>query len=189
MGDLQPVLEAILKGAKARETEIGDDLKRRINIMNAEFDKEKETARKCFEKELDKETEKVYESGRSRDRQMIKNAEIRAKTDFVKEVINCAKKRISGLGDKEYSDFLKYLYKNCAEVQNGTIYLNEHDKKRVLKGTFGGAKVADETILVDGGFIAVCENVSYDCTLESIFEEKYNEICDKINALCGKAQQ
>ena len=189
MGDLESVLEAILNGAKTRETEIYDNLKRRINIINMEFEKEKSALRERFQKELEKETDSIYESSRAKDRQMIKNAEIKAKSDFVLDVISSAKERIYELEDIEYAQFLKGIYKECADEKENLVYLNKEDKKRALKGVFGRSKIADEDICAKGGFVAVCKNIRYDFTLDSIFEEEYDEICDKINALCRKERQ
>ncbi len=187
MGDLKPILDAISNDAKMRQTAIYDEAKRRIKLMNAEFDKEKEHFRKSFEDDLDREIDKIYERGRAQDNQMIKDAKVRAKADFIKEVISGVKKQIAD--DNNYSAFLSALYKNCTDTQDGTIYLNEKDKKRIKKGTFGKAKIADESILVSGGFVAEFNDLSYDFTLESIFEEKFSEICNKINEICGKERQ
>ncbi len=189
MGDLQPVIEAILNDAKIRATGICEEAERRINTMYAEFDREKISIREKFEAELDSETERIYESERTKGRQLLKNASLKAKTDLVKEAINSAKKKICNLSDAEYSDVLSKLYKNCTDAEKGVVYLNEQDKKRVKRGTFHNAKISNEPILTDGGFLIVCKNISYDCTLDSLFEEKYSEICDKINVLCREERQ
>lgn len=188
MGDLEPVLEAILNGAKARKQEIYDNLERRIGMMNIEFEKEKSAVKERFAAELEKETDKIYESGRAKDRQMIKNAELMAKSDFVTDVINAAKEHIYSLEDKKYAEFLKGLYKVCESEKGNFVYLSKDDKNRALKGVFKNCKIADEDICINGGFIAVCGDIRYDFTLDSIFEEEYDRICDQINLLCRKEQ-
>lgn len=187
MGDLQPVIEAILKDAKIRAAAILEDAESRINTMHTELLKEKTDARERFLKELDSETEQIYEKERMRDRQLLKNACLKAKTDSIKEVIVAAKEEICKMSDADYCDVVSGIYKSIG-VKGGTVYLNERDKKRVKKSAFQGARIADECILTDGGFRLVFEGISYDCTIESIFEEKYSEICDRINAIYRKEQ-
>lgn len=188
MGDLQPIIDAILNDARVKAAEITEHAEGRAATALANFDAEKECEKKRFESELDKEIDRIYELEGVKGRQLVKTAILKVKSEFVKEAIVEAKKMLTGLNDNEYSALLSRIYDNCHPPEKGIVYLNERDRKRVKRSTFPTAKISDSSIDTDGGFVAVCGKVSYDCTFDSLFEEKYNEICDKINELCREVR-
>lgn len=188
MGDLQPIIDAILNDARVKAAEITERAEGRISAAFANFDAEKEREKKRFESELDKEIDRIYELEGVKGRQLVKTAVLKAKSEFVKEAIVEAKKMLTELNDNEYSALLSRLYESCQIPEKGIVCLNERDRKRVKRSTFPTAKISDSVVDTDGGFIVVCGKVSYDCTFDSLFEEKYNEICDKINELCREVQ-
>lgn len=183
MGDLQPIIDAILNDARIKAAEITERAESRRNALLLEFDKEQERERDRFCKQLETEIDRIYDLEKVKDRQLVKTAQIRAKSEFVKEACAAAKKQLYELDDKEYMAVLSKLYKRCNITENGVVCLNERDKKRVKKSTFPGSEISDSEISANGGFIVVCNKISYDCTFDSLFEEKYSEICDKVNAL------
>lgn len=181
MGDLKPVIEAILADAKANAAEIKEAAVRRVEVMHTEFEEEKRREKERFEKELAEETERIYVREGAKNRQLLKDAQLSARADSVKAAVNTAKKRIIALEDNSYADFCGRLYKNIGE--SGTVFLNERDKKRIKKDTFAGSKISDKDLSASGGFVLACGKIEYDCTVDSLFAEKYNEICDKISAV------
>ncbi|MBO5060102.1 MAG: V-type ATP synthase subunit E [Clostridia bacterium] len=186
MGELKPIIDAIMSDAASAAEETRKGGEERIERMYAGFEEEKKAARERFEKELSEETDRIYAMERAKNNQLLKTSILAARSAAIKDAIETAKTRIAEMPDKEYCMMLERLYKKNQMGKEGVVYLNERDKKRVDSKIFPGAKIAKECIKASGGFVLSCGKISCDCTLEGLIEERYNEICDNISAIYAR---
>ena len=152
-----------------------------ISKLYDDFEKEKEKLKSAKEQEFEDEKERLLSARRSEDKQIMKNALLKAKTGSVRAAAELAKTRILDMDSADYSQLLKKLYEKTGAA--GEISLNERDLGRVDKSVFVGSKISDKPAKIDGGFIMDCGKTVYDCTLGSMFEERYGEICDAVNKI------
>lgn len=189
MVDLQPITDKIAEDAAKSAAEIVEKARARAAEMRAAFEAEKKAAAAAEEKKLKKEITAMYEREEAADRQLIRSAALSAKADAVAAAISAAKQKIVSLPDAEYKKVLSGLYESVKPENGGKIFLSAADKKRLagsLSEIFRGAEIADEDAECGGGFVLSCGKIEFDCTLESIFADKYSDMCDRINALYGK---
>ena len=116
---------------------------------------------------------------------------LEARQDLISEVIVSVREKLYSLTDTEYFSFLARLAASAAADGEGSVLLNEKDKKR-LPPDFeaalsdmlpGGARLAvsDETRPIDGGLILKYGSVEQNCSFDAIFAARREEFSDLIN--------
>ncbi len=185
---IDSIIEAIMAEAEERAKTEAELTAEKINDMYARLTAEKNAAAEKAAAELEKEAERIYSAEKSRNEQKLKTALLETKTRCIKNAAQNAKQKILSMPDSDYENFLKRQYEKVTTGEKGTVYLNERDKKRVKSDTFSGCTVSDKCIKTDGGFILEYDKVDYDCRIDSLFEEKYNEICDAVNSVYSEGK-
>ena len=189
MVDLQPITDKIVEDAAKSAAEIVEKARARAAERRAALKTEKGEASAEYEKKLENEISAMYEREAAEDRRLKRLVALSAKSDAVSKAIAAAKQKIVLLPDDEYKKVLSGLYESVRTENGGKIFMSSADKKRLFGSVseiFRGAVLADENLECSGGFVLSYGRVEFDCTIDSIFADKYRDMCDKINALYEK---
>lgn len=190
MGGLSKITESILGEAQSEAKK----------ILDAASAEEREILAKCEEdkaKITEDEAKKLQEECMelSRLAETAADAEAReiilsAKNKAIEKITEYLKESLKNADKEEYFEFLAKLCKGNRESGDGVMYLSKEDlarmpadfEKRVNEGlTSGKITISAEPTNTNGGFIIKYGKVDINCTLDSIFEEKKNDISDIIN--------
>lgn len=178
MGSIQPIIDEILAEAKEMEASIRLEAEEELKRLRLEFSADSEALRTDFEKKLEYETDIMYKKAEALKNRMMRDAVLSAKTHAIDRACRTAIAKIADLPENRYRKILSDMYKK--NQTGGVIYLSERDQKRMKASDFQGAVISDKAIKCVGGFLQVIENISYNCTLEAVLEERYSLISDRL---------
>ncbi len=170
--DLTPITDRITADAKNRVKSIKAETEREIAHMFDLLEEERQSLKKQKQQELDRRKAELETAFSAAQRKLKRDAFLKARSEALKSVVTRSKEEF--VKSKEYNDFLKEQYKKIGA--SGEIMLNERDLSRISAESFPGSKVSIVPVKISGGFIMETESVTYNCTLDSLFDEKIREI-------------
>lgn len=192
MGGLEKIIESIIGEAEVKADEIISDAKKTVDEIYAESEQNKEkiieestilTQEECMK--ISKKTEAEAEAEA---RRII----LSAKRNAIEEILKQIKEKIKNAPSKEYFDLLVKLAKANREEMAGEMFFGKKDleilpkdfSEKINEGLQNGSiTIADKPLDIDGGFIIKYGKVDINCSIESIFEDKKNELSDIITEI------
>ncbi len=117
----------------------------------------------------------------------IRNAILKKRREEIDLTIDMIKDYLLNLGDNEY---FEAIYKLASKLsgENGTVFLNEKDLKRVpsdfesrLKSSGLDANLSREAVDIDGGFILKSGNIEENMSYEAVFRSNRDMLEDLIS--------
>lgn len=133
----------------------------------------------------DKESELLAERRESvaglESRKMV----LEAKQEIIRESFE---KALDKLVDLDEADYIKFIENqlNAFGKEGGEVLLNAEDKKKygdkLAKLLSGGLKLSEEAANIRGGFILRQGDISINCSLEKLLEDKKEEMVGEIAA-------
>ncbi len=190
MGGLEKITEHIINNAQKSADEI-------IANANQKADEIKKSAEeKCkkliLENDLNIKTEceKIKQMAEAEKRQNERQSVLDTKNRVIKEIIKSAKEKIFNMQKAEYREFIKTILKNSITGEKGEILFAEADtdlvdaefKSDCNKITNGMLEFSDEIAPIEKGFIIRYGKIEQNCSINSIIEDKYNELTDLVNS-------
>lgn len=123
-----------------------------------------------------------------------KRAILAEKSKIVSDTIDSAKEYLMNLPDCEYFDFLLKIFKNRVAKDNCILIFSEDDLNRMPDNfkleisrlekenniKFEISKTARE---FSGGFIISYGEIEENCTIEALFNDNVDSICDELNEI------
>lgn len=183
MADLKPIIDAVMSDAESAAHEIARKSSEKISEMKLSAQAQKENIAENAERALEEEIRQSVSAAEADARQRIKSARLAARYEAVENAVRLAVKKLPE--KPEYAEFMKKNYDLTGRAR-GTVYMNERDAKRYGSDIFEGCKISGDYIDAAGGFILDCGNVRYDCTIESLFEDRKDKIFDTVNRIFEK---
>lgn len=193
MTGLEKIIKAIEAEAKSNADRILDEAKKEADEILAAAKKDAEI--KCAEiaekpaYEIKAILDRAHSGAALIRRQMILNA----KQQVIKDIIEKAKLKLTGLPDADYFDIIIKIAKKHVHKQEGTIVFSRADLDRMPKDfekTLNKAikdienaslSVSRESAPIDGGFILVYGDIEENCSFEALFSNSKEELQDKVN--------
>lgn len=190
MGGLEKITGHIIDNAKAE----ADEIIKKAEAQAAEIRKsscdEREKRKAAAEEKIKAECEKHLQMSSGKDRQEQRQILLAARSKAIEDIIAEAKERIKNAGREEYLPMLKRLLESAVTDKSGEIIFSKHDKemldddfiaefKNISKGLL---KISDETADTDCGFVLRYGKIEINCSVDSIFEDRYNELTDLVNS-------
>lgn len=123
-----------------------------------------------------------------------KRAILAEKSKIVSDMIDSAKKYLMNLPDCEYFDFLLKIFKNRVAKDNSTLIFSEDDLNR-MPDNFkleisklekeNNIKIEISKTARDffGGFIISYGEIEENCTIDALFNDNVDSICDELNKI------
>lgn len=190
MGGLEKIIDRIISNAKeTAEANINEARKKALEIEKDA--KEKADYLKAQnEQKIIADCDKIKQMAESADRQNLRHSLLKARNDVIKSIIAEAKEHIKSMDGEKYTDILKKLIKNNISNDEGEIIFSKKDlkivddkfKEYIKEESRSKLKVSDEIADIESGFIIRYGKIEINCSIDSIFEDKYNELSDLVNS-------
>ncbi len=180
--------------------QIMDDAKAKVETINDEAKTQAEEIEKKARTQADKKKEQIIEQAKKdaeeQKRRITGMAQLEArkellaaKQDIIGQVIDKIMDQLSGMDDQSYLDLMENLLLRMVERGDEIIVCSERDKDRIpsefwkkindalkKKGKKGELALSDETRTISGGFIILSDGVEINCSFESLFQLKKDEL-------------
>ncbi len=155
------------------------DGKREADIISEEADKKRKEIISGHERkaqdEKDTYIEKAKEEAQSQENMILSKAEmsvrddmLRAKQDLLDRAFDLAKDKLTNLGDKEYTDFIKKRLEAFDLKGNETLIVTK-DKLELVKSIGLKLEISD-TQAVASGFALLSGNVNYNFSFDALID-------------------
>lgn len=123
-----------------------------------------------------------------------KRAILAEKSKIVSDTINSTKKYLMNLPDCEYFDFLLKIFKNRMSKDNCILIFSEDDLNRMPDNfKLEISKLEKENNIkieisktardFSGGFIISFGEIEENCTIDALFNDNVDSICDELNKI------
>lgn len=194
MTGLEKVQEQILDEAKNLAEE-------KINSANANANDiigaAKNDARIIQEEIAAKSSDEVqrYHEKMDSSAQMLRRTKIlAAKQEVIEELLKKALVKIENLEEEEYFEFLLKVLNNNLKAQDGTLFFNASDLKKMpesfalkakdlAQAKGGSLEISKETKAIKNGFILTYGTIEENCTIEALFNDKKDDLKDGLHKL------
>lgn len=172
-----------IEGAKAQAEEI-------IGQANAEAKVISERILQNSEKDIANYRERTVSSIDLQKRTKI----LEAKQNLIKDILDKAYNTLAGMKADEYFAMLLKLLEKYALPEDGEIFFAASDLKRMPSGyeaevnkiaaaRDGSLKISEEGRNIENGFVLAYGGIEENCTLRAMFDEKRDELSDKVREL------
>lgn len=184
MTGLELITGRIISDAEQKAKRIIAESEKKIAAIEEENRLAVENLKRENAVRLEETERRLEERAEAARRAYIREAVLGTKNEAVKKVISEAKMQLMTLPDAEYFALLREIYRNNAEAAEGEILFCAEDKKRLPPDFIEGlCKIRGRvTLSADdapgAGFVIRCGGVEINCTLDAIFEDKYNKLSD-----------
>ncbi len=190
MAGLELITDRIIRDAEKKAEQIykkaEDNIRDIQEEYGAEIEKVKARSNDDIEAAKKREEERFFAELRAKRREAV----LEAKNEAIESIIAEAKKRILSMPDDEYFDVLASIYAACAEDGDGEILFSKKDKSRISEEfikrlcKIKGNVVLSKEDAPSEGFIIRYGRVEENCTIDAVFEDKYNKLADIVNMCC-----
>lgn len=189
MGGLEKITEQIIKKANDEAELIINDAKEKALAIGNESKKEIDELVLNNQNTIKNDCEKIMSMAQSQDRQTERSELLKARSEVIETIISDAKKFITEMDKEEYKEVLLKILKNSITEADGEIIFSKNDVKlvdddfiqKINDLSKGKLTVLKETQNIENGFIIRYGKIEQNCSIDSIFEEKHNELTDLVN--------
>lgn len=193
MGGLEKITERILLDAKSKAQSILKDAENEALKIREEETQKNDIKKAEFEKKISDDCEKILKMQEGTERQQTRQILLKAKREVIEEVIAEARNSVINMKKDSYLEFLKTVLKNSKTDETGEILFAKKDAELIddkfiseCEKIASKLKVSKETAEIEHGFIIRYGKIEQNCSIDSIFASKHNELIDLVNScLCG----
>lgn len=190
MNGLDSIIDAIVDEAQQQASKNIQAAQSEKAVLMSETEEELAALEKECKEKILKDSEKVIERAEAANEQYLKQQLMITKMKFIDDVIKSAQEKIKAMSTDEYFAAMEKLAEVNAHKADGIIAFNKEDLARIPKDFAencskkidgGSVKLSDKPADIDGGFIISYGDVEENCSLDSIFRFKYDELCDIVS--------
>lgn len=190
MNGLDSIIDAIVDEAQQQASKNIQAAQSEKAVLMSETEEELAALEKECKEKILKDSEKVIERAEAANEQYLKQQLMITKMKFIDDVIKSAQEKIKAMSTDEYFAAMEKLAEVNAHKADGIIAFNKEDLARMPKDFAencskkidgGSVKLSDKPADIDGGFIISYGDVEENCSLDSIFRFKYDELCDIVS--------
>lgn len=182
---IESIIKRIEDEAKAYAGQRKDEAESQKKEILADAQTKADKIKADAQERADKESKLLAER-----RESVAGLESRKMVLQVKQevIAESFEKALDRLLDLKEEDYMKFFESQIAtfEKEGGEILLNAEDKKKIgdklAKLLKGDLKLSDETADIKGGFILKQGDISINCSLEKLLEDKKEEMVGEIAA-------
>ncbi len=189
MSGLEKITEHIISKANKKAFENTEKAKKEADTISQNAKAEAEKMREELQKRITADCEKIMQMSDAGDKQTKRQILLKAKSDIIKSIIEDAKNTVKTMDTEKYTEIIKTILKNSVTDKCGEILFSAKDKKIVDDDFLKYVKeisnnqltVSEEAADIDSGFIIRYGKIEQNCSVDSIFEDKYNMLSDLVN--------
>lgn len=191
MNGLDKIIEQILAEAKQKAQSIIDDADQKAaDIINKAQEEAVLSCRQLAE-QGQRDAERVISFAESSAHIEGKKLILQTKSNIIDGIIKEAHKSILSLNDKDYFEVLLNMIKLFARNEDGQLLLNQKDLNRLPANFEAKASkaigkkltVSKDCCKIDGGFILSYGGIEENCSFDTIFKVKNEQLRDKVSSI------
>ena len=194
MSGLEKITEHIINKANAQAEKIINTAQQKADEIILSAKKDAEDFKNAENLKIASECEKIIQTAESENRQHTRRAMLQAKSRAISQIIEDAKKTVKNASPEEYKKILLTILKKSVSDIEGEILFSLKDKKiidsefikQTEKISDGKLKISEDFCDIDGGFIIKYGKIDINCSIDAIFEDKYNELTDLVNSILSQ---
>lgn len=194
MTGLEKILKSISDESENLASEIIEDANKKAQEILEQGKKEVDDRAAELIKKAESESKIIIEKAMNAAKIEKKKRILEAKQSHIRDLIEEARTSILRLPDEDYFTVILKMVEKFANSSSGEIIFSARDKKRltedflgklnrIVKFKGGTLEISKETRDFDGGFILVYGGIEENCSLNALFENAYNDLCDSVNKL------
>lgn len=183
LDEAKAAAEAKISEAKAKAEEI-------LSEAKAEAKEKSDSISRKSEAEVANYRERIASSIDLQRRTKV----LAAKQGVIGEVLDKAYASLSGMETEGYFDMLLKMLEKYVLPQEGEVYFSSADLKRmpggydakvkeIAAGKGGSLAISGEGRNIENGFILAYGGIEENCTLRAMFDEKKEELSDKVQKI------
>lgn len=188
MGSLENITSHIIETAEKEALQITQKAENEAAELKKDCEKEISALKNENSLKIARECERLSAIAESDMRQCEKDALLLKKREIIENIIEDVKNNVKKLSQTEYLDILKNLLQSFAFSAKGELIFSKHDKELLnedilseLKKNSSELTISEETAPFECGFIIRNGKTEQNCSVEAIFEDKYNRLVDLVN--------
>ena len=188
MAGIENITSLIKQDAENTAAEIISNAKSKAEELNKQAHKDADEKISAVVKSQDVKFASIIERAKSSAELEKRKSLLSAKQEVISEIIEKAKESLENLPDDEYFDLLIKLVGKYSTEESGSIALGAKDLKRVPSDfeakanavSKGKLTLSKDSINIKNGFLLLYGGIDINCTFDSLFDEKNEEILDKV---------
>ena len=188
MAGIENITSLIKQDAENTAAEIISNAKSKAEELNKQAHKDADEKISAVVKSQDVKFASIIERAKSSAELEKRKSLLSAKQEVISEIIEKAKESLENLPDDEYFDLLIKLVEKYSTEESGSIALGAKDLKRVPSDfeakansvSKGKLTLSKDSINIKNGFLLLYGGIDINCTFDSLFDEKNEEILDKV---------
>lgn len=188
MTGLEKIIKSISDEAEAEACKIIEDANNKASELLEKSKADSDNHAAALIKEAENKAKIILEKAMSAAMVEKKKMILLEKQNHIKNLIDEAKNSIINLPDTRYFEVIFKMIEKSVSEGEGEIVFSERDKKRLPKDFSEklkklSLKISEETRPFSGGFVLVYGGIEENCSLDVLFESKYDDLCDSVNKL------
>lgn len=187
MNGPENIINSIKSKAALEAADIQASAKKEVLKVKINADERKAALCASHSQQLKKELDALRAAALASDKQYERQEMLCARSRAISGIIEYTRNKIKSLPDEEYFKLMLALFKRNAKSHSGMLVLSEKDRHRLGKRFYdecsryvhdGTLTLSDEYLSADGGFVIVYGKIEENCTIDSIFADKYPALSD-----------
>lgn len=194
MRGIEKIVDQILQEAYDKQTEILDEAHIEVEKINALSNEKVKTMEEEGKRDEEAALKQVRELSRLSVEQKRRREILEKKQELIGSLMEKAYERLLALDDEKYFGILVAILEKFALDEDGEIYLNHRDLKR-LPSSFKDAvlRVAEEKGVslklqdmpkdIDAGFVLVYGGIEENCTFRGLIDSNREDLQDLVQRI------
>lgn len=194
MRGIEKIVDQILQEAYDKQTEILDEAHIEVEKINALSNEKVKTMEEEGKRDEEAALKQVRELSRLSVEQKRRREILEKKQELIGSLMEKAYERLLALDDEKYFGILVAILEKFALDEDGEIYLNHRDLKR-LPSSFKNAvlRVAEEKGVslklqdmpkdIDAGFVLVYGGIEENCTFRGLIDSNREDLQDLVQRI------
>ena len=194
MAGVDNIVNEILQQGQAKADELIAEARAKADEILQKSAEADEKMKLSSEQNTQRRVKDLAERAKSQSSLQKRQTVLKARQEIIDGVIEKAYLKLSTQGDEDYFSMAEKLVEKTARAGDGIICFNAEDLKRVpadfaqriekiARSKGGTLKISDKGAKIRSGFILSYGGIEENCTLDSIFTEKRDELRDLVNSI------
>lgn len=187
MSDLSMITDAVLKKAREEADNLIKEAEDKKNQMIAAAEKEAEKEAQLIKEQALSQVKNIEEVSKLTAKQIVARDLLKKKSELIKGITEDTKNKIYAMDDEEYNELLiRLLNRSAHKDEAGKIAFCEKDRKRINQKVLSEIEknkleIESNPEKIKGGFILKYGKIEENCSIEAIFRDENDKICDFLN--------
>lgn len=196
---LEHILKKIKEEADGELADVNSGIEKKVKEVTEDGDRKITQLRDDLFRKAGEKAEEEKRSELAKARLDFRRKLLEEKQKLLGETFRTAFEYVGNLDDNDYRDLMKKLVLENAEPGRGKIIVSRMDRKKIdgslveeinealaMSGKAASYELSGGDVNIDSGFILKTGNVEINCSLDSLFKQKREELEPEVSAALFK---